>query len=81
MVGLSGGVDSSVTAALCVKALGKERVFGLLMPEKDSSDETIALSRLVANHLEIDVLEEDITEILEGVGCYRAQAASRSLCI
>ena len=73
VVGLSGGVDSSVTAALCVKALGKERVFGLLMPEKDSSNETIALSRLVANHLEIDVLEEDITETLEGVGCYRAQ--------
>lgn len=74
VVGLSGGVDSSVTAALCVQALGKERVFGLLMPEKDSSDDTRTLSRMVADHLEINVLEQDITPMLEAAGCYQSQA-------
>ncbi len=39
VVGLSGGIDSSVVAALSVRALGKERVLGLFMPEKDSSDD------------------------------------------
>ena len=46
VVALSGGIDSSTVAALCVAALGKERVFGLRMPERESSPETIILSRL-----------------------------------
>ncbi len=71
VVALSGGIDSSVVAALCVRALGKERVFGLLMPEKDSSAETLQLSRLIADHLEIPTTHEDITGILETLGCYR----------
>jgi len=70
VVALSGGVDSSVVGALCVKALGKERVFGLLMPERDSSEDTLALSRLIVEHLDIRVAEEDITPILEALGCY-----------
>ena len=44
VVGLSGGIDSSVTAALCVRAFGPERVFGLHMPERASAPETIELS-------------------------------------
>jgi len=71
VVALSGGIDSSVVGALCVRALGKDRVFGLLMPEKDSSDETLKLSRLIAEHLEIKMAHEDITDILQAVGCYR----------
>jgi NAD+ synthase len=71
VVALSGGIDSSVVGALCVRALGKDRVFGLLMPEKDSSDETLRLSRLIAEHLEIKMAHEDITDILQAVGCYR----------
>lgn len=74
VVALSGGVDSSVTAELCVQALGKEHVFGLLMPEKDSSGDTRELSRLIAEHLRIEFLEEDISNILEANGCYSAQA-------
>lgn len=74
IVGLSGGIDSSVTAALCVEAFGKDQVFGLLMPEKDSSDDTRTLSRLIADHLQIDVLEVDITGMLEVAGCYKVQA-------
>jgi len=60
VVALSGGIDSSVVGALCVRALGKERVFGLLMPEQDSAQETLELSRLISNHLEIPTVYEDI---------------------
>ena len=71
VVALSGGIDSSVVGALCVRAFGKERVLGLLMPEQDSAQETLELSRLISNHLEISTVCEDITGILEAVGCYR----------
>ncbi len=71
VVGLSGGIDSSVTAGLCVKALGKERVFGLHMPERDSSEDTLTFSRLVASHYGVDSALEDITDMLESAGCYR----------
>lgn len=71
VVGLSGGIDSSVVGALCVKALGSERVFGLLMPERDSSDETRRLSRKLVAHFGVDSAEEEITPILEAAGCYR----------
>ena len=71
VVAFSGGIDSSVVGALCERALGKDRVFGLLMPEKDSAAETLSLSRLIAEHLDIQTAHEDITDILEAVGCYR----------
>jgi len=71
IVALSGGIDSSTVAALCVAAVGKERVFGIHMPEKDSSDETIGLSTTVSDHLGIDSAKEIITPILEAVGCYQ----------
>ena len=65
VVGLSGGIDSSTVAALAVKALGKDRVFGLLMPERDSSPETLGISRGLAEHLGIAYAHEDISGILE----------------
>jgi NAD+ synthase len=71
VVALSGGIDSSVTAALAVKALGPERVFGLHMPERDSSPSTLALSRSVAGHFGFDSVLEDLTPVLESLGCYR----------
>ncbi|MBN1817373.1 MAG: NAD(+) synthase [Sedimentisphaerales bacterium] len=73
VVGISGGIDSSTVAALCVRAVGKERVFGLMMPEKHSAGETRDLSRQLADHLGIEALLEDISPILEAVGCYRRQ--------
>jgi NAD+ synthase len=76
VVGLSGGIDSSVTAALAVQALGKERAFALLMPERDSSPDSRELGRLVAEHLSITCVEEDITPILEAVGFYRRYDAA-----
>jgi len=71
VVALSGGIDSSVVGALCVKALGPKHVFGLLMPERDSSPETLGISTMLADHLKIDRAHEDISPILEAVGCYR----------
>jgi len=71
VVALSGGIDSSVVAALSVRALGRERVLGLLMPERDSSPETLTLSRQLVSHLGIEAEHEDITAILDAVECYR----------
>jgi NAD+ synthase len=51
--------------------LGKERVFGLHMPEKESSADTLRLSRLLADSLSIDSTLEDLTGVLEASGCYR----------
>jgi NAD+ synthase len=73
VVAISGGIDSSVTAALCSRALGPDRVLGLMMPERDSSSETARLSRLLADAFGIRTAFENITPILESVGCYRRQ--------
>jgi len=53
VVGLSGGIDSSVVAALSVRALGADRVFGLFMPEADSTDDSLQFGQLLANSLGI----------------------------
>ncbi len=71
VLGLSGGIDSSVCAALAVRALGPERVLGLFMPELDSSSESLRLGRLLADYLRIRTELEDITSILQAAGCYR----------
>ena len=71
VVALSGGIDSSTVAALCVRAVGKERVFGLHMPEKDSVDNTIDLSTMVSDCLGIDSTREILTPILDSLECYR----------
>jgi NAD+ synthase len=73
VVGLSGGVDSAVVAALCVRALGKDKVLALFMPERDSSEDALRLGREVASALGVEALREDITPALEGLGCYRRQ--------
>jgi NAD+ synthase len=81
VVALSGGIDSSTVAALAAAALGKDRVFGLHMPERESSPETVVLSRLLAGALGIDSALEDISPILDGAGCYRRRdAAIRLVC-
>lgn len=71
VVALSGGIDSSVVAGLCVRALGSERVFGLHMPERDSADDTLDLSTSVSDAFGMDSAYENISGILEGFGCYR----------
>ncbi len=71
VVGLSGGIDSSVCAGLCVRALGPERVFGIMMPERDSDPDSQELGREVAERFGIETVLEDIAPTLEGAGCYR----------
>jgi NAD+ synthase len=71
VVGLSGGIDSSVTAAICGRALGKDRVFGIMMPENDSSGDSLNLARLLADVLGIKTTVEDIGPTLEVLGCYQ----------
>ncbi len=71
VVAVSGGIDSSVVAALCVRAIGPERVFGLHLPESESADETLNFSRSLTDTLGIDSVLEDISPILAAAGCYR----------
>ena len=71
VVGMSGGVDSSVCAALAVAAVGPKRVLGLFMPERESDPESLRIARSFAADLGIEHTTEDIAPILEVTGCYR----------
>lgn len=71
VVAMSGGIDSSVTAGLAVRALGPKKVFGLMLPERDSSSASRSLGEMLAQHLGIEYAVEDIAPALEGLGCYR----------
>jgi len=71
VVGISGGIDSSVVMALAVKAFGPERVVGLLLPEKESSSESAELALELAAAFGVEPVTEDITATLEGAGCYQ----------
>ena len=73
VVGISCGIDSSVVATLCAAALGPELVFGLLMPDRDSSGDAFQLGRMLAEHLGIRYVVEDLTEALTVLGCYDRQ--------
>jgi NAD+ synthase len=70
VVGLSGGVDSSVVAALCARAVGPNKVLGVLMPEDDSDPDSLRLGREVAQRYRIPVVVENIAPILDAAGCY-----------
>ena len=74
--GLSGGLDSSTCAYLCVRALGVRRVHGLILPERDSDARNAAHARLVAERLGLRVEERDITPVLLQVGIYESVPAS-----
>lgn len=73
VVAISGGIDSSVVAALCARALGPERVLGLLMPERDTSDDALRLGTLLAEALGIASVVEPIGAALDALGCYDRQ--------
>lgn len=73
IVAISGGIDSSTVAGLCVKAVGSKNVLGLLMPEHHSSEDTLGLSRRIADTFGIETIHEDISNILDAVGCYIKQ--------
>lgn len=71
VIGISGGIDSSVTLALAVKAVGPEKVLGVMLPEKDSSGESKELAIKLAEKFNVETIEENITNALVGFGCYK----------
>ncbi|GAA2864492.1 NAD+ synthase [Aminobacter niigataensis] len=75
VLGLSGGVDSSVSAALAVRAVGAKNVFALFMPEDDSDPESLRLGRLVAETFGIAAVVENIGPTLKAMGCYERRDA------
>jgi len=80
VIGISGGIDSTVAAALCARALGPERVVGIMMPEKDSSPLSEQLARRLAAQFGFEAIKEDISGGLAGLGCYeRRDQAIRSV--
>ena len=70
VLGVSGGIDSSVVAALCVRALGPDRVVALFMPDAESAPESVVLGGLLTQMLGIRAVVENITPILNGAACY-----------
>lgn len=70
VIGISGGIDSAVVGALLVNSLGKENVFGLLLPERDSASETVNDSKLVCDFLGIEYKLKPISKILRSMGVY-----------
>ncbi len=76
VVGISGGVDSSVVLALSVLALGPERVLGVMLPERESDPQSIVRARLVAELCGVETVVEDVTEALTALGCYERRDAA-----
>lgn len=70
VVAISGGIDSSTCLGLAVRALGPERVFAIILPERDSSDDSAVRGRLLAEHAGVKYMQHDIAPALEAIGCY-----------
>ncbi len=80
VVGMSGGIDSSVCAVLAVRAFGPDKVFGIFMPERDSDPLSLRLGQTLAAHLGIQAVTEDIAPMIAAMGCYdRRDAAIREV--
>jgi len=71
VIGISGGIDSSVTLALAVKALGAKNILGVMLPEKDSSGDSKKFALKLAAKFGVKVVEENISSALEGFACYK----------
>ncbi len=75
VIGLSGGVDSALSAALCVRALGKDKVWGLMLPDKESSPDSEEFGTRHARKLGIRCEKVDITPVLQAFGSYEKRDA------
>lgn len=81
VVAISGGIDSSTCLGLAVRALGPQRVFALILPERDSADDSAARAIELAEHLGVRYEKQNIAPALEGIGCYkwRDEAVRRAI--
>lgn len=70
VIGISGGIDSSVCLAIAARALGPEKVVGVMIPEKDSNPESEELATMLSGRLGVKAIKEVITPALEGFRCY-----------
>ncbi|MBN2533199.1 MAG: NAD(+) synthase [Spirochaetales bacterium] len=70
LVPISGGLDSSVVATLCVNAIGKENVSGLLLPEKEGNPEAEKYASMLAKYLDIKTKKIDISPVLKKLGTF-----------
>ena len=79
VIGISGGIDSSVCMALAVKAFGPDKVLGIMMPEYDSSPDSENMARVLAAKFGVRAIKEDLTPTLAGLKCYerRDEAVKR----
>jgi NAD+ synthase len=71
VVAVSGGIDSSVCAALSVAAFGPKKTFLIKLPEQDSAEITQSRSSELITHLGVDYTTHDIAPVLEAIGCYK----------
>jgi NAD+ synthase len=71
VIGLSGGVDSSVVLALTARALGNEKVLAVMLPEKESSGDNIKFAKILLEKINVECVSEVLTDALIGLGCYR----------
>ena len=71
ILGLSGGIDSAVVAALCTKAVGPEKVLALILPDKDSKKEHLKDALKLANQLKIQKKIINITSLVKKFGAHK----------
>jgi NAD+ synthase len=71
VIGISGGVDSAICSALCVKALGSDNVLGVILPEKESNPVSERFASSHAKQIGLNNITVDITPTLEGFGTYK----------
>lgn len=79
VIGISGGIDSSVTLAVAARAFGADKLLGVMMPEEDSSSESELFARKLADKFNVKSIVENLTPALNGFGCYsrRDEAIAR----
>lgn len=70
VIGISGGIDSALTCALCANSIGPENIIGLIMPERESDPKSSIYAKIMCEKFNIKFLEVDMTSVLEAFGVY-----------